>query len=267
MRYLTLMDSHQGQLDLYDTISVDRRRTDGFHDVILIRRYLNDAVFPYHTDFFIRHYITNSTDPVTREDLSHVWQYVAYKRMCWENFGHVKTTDVTPDYRMAVAKLWREQPDDPAALRAARAFVDLHTLQQIGFIQPLNADEAVRILTGKPEGSWMIRHTTNAWPMKNVDVFSVSVVKTMPSSSPERENLGPRVIHHRYAHLYGAGVFEWCSPNRPASLREMYPDHSIPEPVFATPFDGVTYYIGEYGIDMMYRPSVIEAAPAGKPST
>jgi len=225
--YSTIVSKHEDEMNLMTDISTKDRSDQPFHGVMNIRRYANDDVFPYDTDSFLKAYALKRQDPYTREDLSHLSPYVAYKQMCWTEFSHVLTKDVTPAFQEQLARRGWSSVDWS---NEARAFVDLATLERIGLIHSITADEAVALLTPCAEHTWLIRHTTQAWNMPHADVFSIS------------RRVSRVVQHHRLVHVHGVGVYEWRFPTKPATFKEMFPNGAIPPPVAATPCDVIVKF-------------------------
>jgi len=215
-QYASIVSSHLGELDLSDTITLERYQDQPYHEILPIRRYLADQIFPYNTSLLAAWVEKNVTDPVTREDLSYVLPRIRQRKQWLVKYSDIKTKDVTPSFLDTAAREYfntdiKQSLDLSKSLTdRARAFVDLPTLERIGILFPdLDANSAEQLLL-QSNGylqthslRWLIRkssqHTSTRMPY--CDVFTVSFL------------VPPKVMHFRYILVHGVGVYsiDWTS--------------------------------------------------------
>jgi hypothetical protein len=237
-QYAEFVADHIEELDLHDTISLERREEQPYHDMISVRRIHNDTIFPYHTGSFCQWFAQKQTDPITRENLSYIAPFVQFKRDCLQRFSHIKTLDVTPEFLQQLASHWWQNCIKPLDQKGeqnqnvtdlARAFVDLHTLERMHLIHvDVDVEDTETLLMKYPVGTWLLR--TSKMP----NIIPYSEVFTVSGRSLER------VVHNRMVYIYGVGYYRWNYSARPTRFVDMFTDKVLQPPVYVCLVDCIS---------------------------
>jgi len=266
VQYQTFVSDHKDELDLAEPISLERRNEQPYHEICLVRRLGNDMVFPYNTPMLLGWYEQKKIEPNTRENLEHLQTYINYKKMCWQQFSHILTSQVTPEFLLAVAQNWWSQvlktsQDEPVALQQngygaipvqeetpeyitnrAKAFLDLDTLVRAGFVhQGMTSAEAAALLQQKPIGTWIVRHSSQHGAMPHTDIFSCSYA------------CHDTVRHTRFLIVRGVGIYQCNDDAVPSTFKALFEARGKKPPEYACLVDVLLATLRRWSPQMLVR--------------
>lgn len=209
-----------GAFNLADTINssyIDNATSEG---IIWIRRIENDQLFPYDAGYFTKWYHLNQTDPVTREDLRHVGQYVHLKELEMQVNCAVKLRGITKAFKTELLQQLlrgRIQSFDDNIL--ARCHIDLNILIRNNMVHSMTFYECQNFMKERPEKmACLLRRScaTNGMPNSEVVVLSIKTPK--------------RIYQYRFLHVMGVGWYKYAR-GIPGTFKEIIaerPDTRMP---------------------------------------
>ena len=211
--YVCLAKETRGQNNLEEDIEDESFQNNSIHNSIRIRRRANGALFPYSTNMLYEWIVTygNSTEPMTREDISYVRKRLCAKKKWMELFPDITVQDLTPEFRNEAFQGWLELrrafPTNNTGLhkrifQKARAFVDLASLEVAGVLVQTTCADAEMILRSLREqdhqSHWLFRKSDkHGQGISGSQIFTVSFITAEGLTS-----------HRRFIQIDGAGIFK-----------------------------------------------------------
>lgn len=187
--YGKVVARHADELDLFDTIDVERYQGQPVHEVVTLRKMGNDDLFPYHTPTLYTWVQNNPTDPLTRESLAYVVPRINEKYKWMQMFREIRPHNVTPEFvDLSLTQWWMTFDDTGVAVEMsaahreyvreqARAFVDLNALERNKMLWPSTDLEGARALLADKPNCWMLRKSSRHQDgrMPASEVFTLSM--------------------------------------------------------------------------------------------
>jgi hypothetical protein len=231
--YHKVMKKHDNECDIADIIQSDLFDTYDKNNVIRIRNMQNDELFPFNADAFVRWFEQNPTHPLTRENIQYLADRVKFKKECRQKLSARPFSEITDDFsRSLVARFFvlleklytkREVLSEEESLEVmeCKAYTDISTWEECGLVfTNLDFSQTVEKLTNQPDGSWIVRKSSQHQNiMKNAEIVVLAT-----------KCLG-QIYQSRLLYVYGVGWFVGDSYMPLTSLRELqaagyvYPKH------------------------------------------
>ena len=222
--YQNSFEKHKQENDIVDVIDPNLFNTTDVMNVFRVRNTVNDDVFPFNAEAFIRWFEINPTHPLTRERLDYIRQRVEFKKLCMERLPSKQFQDITPEYSKSLIPIymqllnlrWKQKipqtSEEEVKLLECKAYMDVASWEDSGRIfKNLDFDGTIKTLESKPNGSWLIRKSSQHMNvMKNSDIIVLAYVCPI------------KIIQIRYLHVHCVGWYCVGSNMPLTSLRDLH---------------------------------------------
>lgn len=221
--YGRVFERHQQEHDIVDVIDPSLFDTTNMTNVFRVRNIVNDDVFPFNAEAFVRWFEVNPTHPLTRERLDYIRARVEFKKLCMERLPPKQFQDLTPEFSQSLIPLFMHlinlrskqripmTPEEEVQLLECQAYMDVASWEDSGrMFKDLDYDGTTALLRFKPYGSWLVRKSSkHANVMKNSDIIVLAYI-------------GPSGVRQvRYLHVHGVGWFGGGLDMPLTSLRDL----------------------------------------------
>jgi len=203
-------EAKNGGFDLIDQVDVELYNTLPFHSIARLRKG-SKHISLYRTDAILEWLKDHDTHPETRAKLSVAPRRIFAKQHWSKLFSTIKLQHVTPLFKQQALIEYINTPANFINKERARAFVDLSTLHELGFIHNLDFTETVAVFAVQEKPCALFR-TSSLHGTKEEEQCVVFVFAFGWKNDP--------CVQIRLLYMPGSGVYIMRGSRIPSDLSE-----------------------------------------------